>query len=29
MIKTLYICELCDEEFSTSTALNHEADHVR
>lgn len=30
MIKTLYICELCDEEFSDfHEALKHEADHVR
>ena len=30
MIKTLYICDLCDEEFSDfHEALNHEADHVR
>ena len=30
MIKTLYICELCNEEFSDfHEALNHEADHVR
>ena len=30
MIKTLYICELCNEEFSDfHEALNHEANHVR